>query len=226
MAQRHAEKHTASNRRRSAQTNQSRRNSPNEKHSVKANVIIWGVILAILLGTVIFLTSGYHEQVKTKVQNSQYPQSYSEYVEKSAKEFNLDPALVYSVIRTESNYNPMAQSGAGAYGLMQITEDTLDHYMNVRGESGKYTTEDLFTPTVNIEYGCNILRDLLDDFGNEECAVAAYNAGPGNVQQWLSDPNISPDGETLIVENIPFDETRSYVNRVEKTKEMYKELYY
>lgn len=223
MAQRHAERHkTASNN----HNKSSQKNRSNEKHSKKANVVIWGVVLAILLGTVIFIASGYHEQVKTKVQNSQYPQGYSEYVEKYAKEYGLDPALVYAVIRTESNFNPMAQSDAGAYGLMQITDDTLEHYMNVRGEQGKYTTDDLFTPSVNIDYGCNILSDLIEEFGDEECAVAAYNAGPGNVEQWLSDPNISPDGRTLVVENIPFDETRGYVNRVEKTKDMYKKLYY
>ena len=75
-------------------------------------------------------------------------------------------------------------------------------------------------PSVNIEYGCAILRDLLNDFGDEKCAVAAYNAGPGNVYAWLADPAISPDGKTLIVENIPFEETRSYVERVESTKEL------
>lgn len=59
-----------------------------------------------------------------------------------------------------------------------------------------------------------------------ECAVAAYNAGPGNVEAWLTDPAISSDGKTLIVKNIPFEETRSYVQRVESAKEKYLELYY
>ena len=109
---------------------------------------------------------------------------------------------------------------------MPFTEDTFEHYMNLRGEADKYTLEDLYDPAVNIEYGCNILRNHLDTFGDEECAVAAYNAGPGNVEAWLTDPAISSDGKTLIVKNIPFEETRSYVQRVESAKEKYLELYY
>ena len=109
---------------------------------------------------------------------------------------------------------------------MQITHDTFDHYRSLRGEEDVYSDEDIFDPEVNIDYGCNILRDHLDTFGNEECAVAAYNAGPGNVESWLEDPNISKDGKTLIVEKIPFDETRDYVDKVEDAKEMYIKLYY
>ena len=114
----------------------------------------------------------------------------------------------------------------GAHGLMQITEDTFDHYMMLKGEEGKYTYDDLFDPQVNIDYGSAVLRSHLDEFGDEKTAVAAYNAGPGQVESWLEDPNISSDGKTIIPENIPFDETRNYVQRVEDAKEVYHELYY
>ncbi len=184
----------------------------NNKKNTKIGAIVWGIVLAVVLAAAVFFASNYHQDIKQRVQNAQYPLSYSEYVEKYAKEFDLDPALVYAVMRTESSFNPEAESPAGAYGLMQITADTLDLYMSMRGEEGKYTVEDLFEPSVNI-------------FGDEKCAVAAYNAGPGNVYAWLADPAISPDGKTLIVENIPFEETRSYVERVESTKEKYHELY-
>ena len=197
----------------------------NNKKNTKIGAIVWGIVLAVVLAAAVFFASNYHQDIKQRVQNAQYPLSYSEYVEKYAKEFDLDPALVYAAMRTESSFNPEAESPAGAYGLMQITADTLDLYMSMRGEEGKYTVEDLFEPSVNIEYGCAILRDLLNDFGDEKCAVAAYNAGPGNVYAWLANPAISPDGKTLIVENIPFEETRSYVERVESTKEKYHELY-
>ena len=208
--------------------NQNRRRKPTNKKSGGRGIVlaVWGTILAVLIFAAVFLTSGYHERVKKRVQNSQYPQSYSEYVEKSAKEFDLEPALVYAVIRTESSFNVNAQSPAGAHGLMQITEDTFEHYMNLRGEADKYTLEDLYDPAVDIEYGCNLLRSHLSTCVDEEWAVAAYSAGPGNVEAWLTDPAISSDGKTLIVKNIPFEETRSYVQRVESAKEKYLELYY
>lgn len=191
----------------------------------KSNVVIWGIILAVLLGAVIFTTSNYHETIKQKLENSQYPLSYSEYVEQSAKKYNLEPALVYAVIRTESNFNPNARSAAGAHGLMQITDDTFAHYRGLREEAEDYSLEALYNPAVNIDYGCHILRDHLDIFGDERCAVAAYNAGPGNVEAWLENPNISPDGKTLETDSIPFEETRNYVHRVEEAKEKYAELY-
>ncbi len=191
----------------------------------KSNVIIWCIILAVLLGAAVFTTSNYHEQIREKLQSSQYPQSYSEYVEKSAKKYDLEPALVYAVIRTESNFNPNAKSAAGAHGLMQITDDTFEHYRSLREETETYTADALYDPEVNIDYGCHILRDHLNIFGDERAAVAAYNAGPGNVEAWLENPAISPDGKTLDADNIPFEETRNYVRRVEDAKEMYQKLY-
>lgn len=195
------------------------------KHVSKGSVVV-GVILAVLLPAVVICTARCHENTREKVQNASYPRSYSDYVNASAIKYDLNPALIYAVIRTESGFNASAGSDAGACGLMQITSDTFEHYMRLRDEEDKYTYEDIFDPEVNIDYGCNILRHHLDTFGDEECAVAAYNAGPGSVETWLSDPDISPDGKTLITENIPYDETRNYVKRVEDAKSMYIKLYY
>lgn len=194
------------------------------KKKSKKGLIIFIVISLVLtigvVGVVIAFNSG---MFKTK----QYPQKYVEYVEKASNEYNLSTSFIYAVIRTESKFKSDAQSGVGACGLMQITPDTFETYMNIRGESGKYTTNDLFDPAINIDYGCYILRDHLDTFGNEECALAAYNAGPGNVTAWLEDPNISPDGKSLIVDNIPrsFAETRNYIIKVEEAEDIYRELY-
>ena len=200
------------------------RNTRGKKRKMNKAVIIVPIVIilifAVLLGAVYFYFSN-------KLQNNQYPQKYGEYVEKASKEYDLDKSLIYAVIRTESKFNENAESRVGACGLMQIMPETFETYMNIRDESGKYTTDDLFNPAINIDYGCYILRDLLNEYdGNEECAVAAYNAGSGNVDSWLSDPNISPDGQTLIVSNIPdsFSETRSYVISVEEAKETYQDL--
>ncbi len=214
MAERHAQKN-------------SKKSTKNTKSKKKKGITaaVWGIILAVLVGAALLTTSSFHEKIKKKVESQQYPLSYSDYVDKAAKDYDLDPNLIYAVIRTESGFNPDAGSSAGACGLMQITGDTFETYMNIRGESGKYSVDDLFDPAVNIDYGCFILRDHLDTFGDEECAVAAYNAGPNSVREWLDDPNISSDGHTLITDNIPYDETRDYVRKVENAKAMYKKLY-
>lgn len=192
----------------------------------KANVVIWGIIVVILVAAAVLFTANFHEDTKNKLKNAAYPQSYSEYVNEAARKYDLSPALIYAVIRTESNFDRNAHSSASAYGLMQITGDTFDYYMMLRGEEGKYTHDDLFDPAVNIDYGCAVLKSHLDTFGDEKAAVAAYNAGPGHVAEWLDNPNISLDGKTLITENIPFEETRNYVQRVEDAKNTYIELYY
>ena len=208
-----------------AQRHTQKKSKKTEKKTKKSTVIVWGIILIVLVGAVILTSSSFHETVKKKVKKQQYPESYSDYVLKAAQDYDLDPNLIFAVIRTESGFNPDAGSSAGACGLMQITGDTFDTYQNIRGESGKYTWDDLFDPAVNIDYGCYILKDHLDTFGDEACAVAAYNAGPNSVHGWLEDPNISPDGKTLIVENIPYDETREYVRNVENAKKKYEQLY-
>lgn len=196
------------------------------RNGKKANAVIWGIIVVILVAAAVLFTANFHEDTKNKLKNAAYPQSYSEYVNEAARKYDLSPALIYAVIRTESNFDRNAYSSASAYGLMQITGDTFDYYMMLRGEEGKYTHDDLFDPAINIDYGCAVLRSHLDTFGDEKTAVAAYNAGPGHVAVWLNDSDISPDGETLIAENIPFEETRNYVQRVEDAKETYIELYY
>ena len=205
---------------RAAQGKRYKKSKKKSKKGFIVFIIISLVLTICVVGVVIAFNSG---MFKTK----QYPQKYGEYVEKASNEYNLSTSFIYAVIRTESKFNSDAQSGVGACGLMQITPDTFETYMNIRGESGKYTTNDLFDPASNIDYGCYILRDHLDTFENEECALAAYNAGPGNVTAWLEDPNISPDGKTLIVDNIPqsFAETRNYIIKVEEAEDIYKDLY-
>ncbi len=132
-------------------------------------------------------------------------------------------ALVASIIKHESKFLNDVHSSRGAIGLMQIMPETFDWLQEKRGEAGKYTTEDLYTPSVNIDYGSYLLRYFLDYYGNEKCAVAAYNAG-FEVSNWLEDPNCSPDGMTLDV--IPYPETSEYVVKVENAKQKYIELYF
>ncbi len=202
------------------------RHAKSKKKNKKATVIITGIALAVITTVTVLIIAQCHNGTGDKLKEVSYPRGYSEYVNAAAVKYNINPALIYAVIRTESGFNADAGSGAGACGLMQIMPETFDHYQYMRGEEGAYSHDALFDPAVNIDYGCYILREHLDTFENEECAVAAYNAGAGSVSSWLNDPNISSDGKTLIVDNIPYDETRDYVHKVEDAKQVYLDLYY
>ena len=105
---------------------------------------------------------------------------------------------------------------------MQMMPETFEWLMEKRGETGKYTADDLFDPAVCIDYGSYLLRVFYDTYGNERCAVAAYNAG-FVVGEWLQNPNLSSDGVTL--DSIPYPETANYVEKVESAKQMYIQLY-
>lgn len=200
----------------------------NNKNSKIAAFLIWFAVVAVFAGGAVFFISRLMSDNQDKIQQVAYPQKYSEYVDKAAKQYNLDPALIYAVIHTESGFNPNAESSAGACGLMQVMPSSFSWLMDLRGESDKYTMDDLFEPAVNIDYGCYLLRYNLDLFDNDEtCAVAGYNAGFGQVQEWLNDSSLSSDGKTLDnPENIPIEETRDYVKKVENAKKMYTKLYY
>ncbi len=150
-----------------------------------------------------------------------YPIKYSEYVEKYCAEFGVDQMLVYAVIKTESSFDPSAVSGAGAQGLMQITPETLEWLAGKLGE--EYEKLDIFNEETAIKYGTFFLSYLLDEFGNRNTAVAAYHAGRGRINDWLSDPAYSADGRTLI--EIPIDETRHYVNKINSAYNVYTRLY-
>lgn len=149
-----------------------------------------------------------------------YPRPYSEIVEREAAEFNIDESLVYAVIKTESGFDKNAQSHAGAMGLMQLTPATFEWI------SSLYPPEkegDVLEPEVNIHCGCALLRLLLDQFGTIDVALCAYNAGMGNVSEWLSGGKYSSDGESL--HTIPYPETAHYLKKVKKAAERYREIY-
>ena len=186
-------------------------------------ILICFIVLVMLAGSALYFVSNYYENVKQRLQKLNYPTEYSDIVEENAEEYNLEPALVYAVIRTESGFDPEAQSPVGACGIMQMMPSSFEWLQEKRGEEGKYTEHDLFDPEIFIDYGCYLLRYFYDYYGNERCAVAAYNAG-FVVGEWLSNSEYSSDGETL--ENIPYPETSSYVDKVEDAKEMYLQLYY
>lgn len=198
----------------------SRRYKRKSRKGLKA--LIWLVVLAILAGGIVIFVTQYYEDAKLGLEKANYPKKYSEYVERYSDEYGLEPSLVYAVIRTESGFDPDAQSDAGACGIMQMMPSSFEWLQQKRGTEGEYTTEDLFNPEVCIDYGCYLLKYFYDYYGDERCAVAAYNAG-FVVGEWLADSRYSKDGKTL--DNIPYPETSNYVDKVESAKEMYIKLY-
>jgi len=147
-----------------------------------------------------------------------YPLKYLDIIEKAAAADNIDPALVCAVIHAESKFAEEALSQKGASGLMQITEGTADWMAGQMGMPD-YSYARIFEPSLNITIGCGYLEWLMDRYQNADLAVAAYNAGCGNVDKWLAEPRYSSDGKTLGL--IPFRETRDYVNRVKFNKWIY-----
>lgn len=165
----------------------------------------------------------YENGIKHHIQKTQYPTKYSTYVEKYAEEYELDPYLVYALIKQESKFDPYATSSANARGLMQILDETAEFCAKRIGI--KITIpDDLYQPEINIQIGCYYLRHLLDLFdGDLKTAVTAYNGGPGNVEKWLQDDELA-DGNGGIA-NIPFGETENYVKNVLSYYETYKNIY-
>ncbi len=144
---------------------------------------------------------------------------YQIWTDRYAKEYSLDHALVRAVIKTESNFDPNARSHKDAIGLMQITEDTLKWAMLREGKNADFKAEDLYTPKVNIKYGCLILSLLTEEFQDRDTALAAYNAGRANVLKWLKDSRYSKDGITLY--NTPYEETNDYIKNVNRYRLQY-----
>lgn len=157
-----------------------------------------------------------------KLMRSVYPQKYHETVFRYADEYNVDPNLVFAVMKTESNFDPDAVSRKDAKGLMQITDDSGE-WLSEKLKIKNYSSDLLYDSETNIRIGTYFLKLLLEEFKEEDIALAAYNGGMGNVRKWLNSDSYSDDGETL--HTIPFGETDHYVKKVIKTKAIYDKLY-
>lgn len=172
------------------------------------------ILLAVVLG-------GYFLYGRPVLLRSKYKLVYEDEIMNSAKEWDLDPYLVCGVIFTESAFRPEARSSVGALGLMQLMPATGLEEAELLMIEG-VTEEGLTEPALNIRLGCTYLKKLLDEFGTESVALAAYNAGPGRVRQWLKEYGTKEDGSILY---IPYPETSKYVGRVQSAKGVYARLY-
>lgn len=120
-----------------------------------------------------------------------YKGDFNEIIDSASKKYNINSSIIKAVIKAESNFNPSVVSSAGAMGLMQLMPDTAK----------SLGVGDTFDPVENIEGGVKYLKEMLDKFGGKlELALAAYNAGPGNVIKYGGIP--------------PFQETQGYVTKI------------
>ena len=150
------------------------------------------------------------------------PLSYQDVIREQAAAKHLDPALIAAVIYAETKFDPQTSS-AGAEGLMQILPQTA-LFLAHRSGATTFHVRDLGTPQVNIAYGSYYLRYLLDKYrGSRLMAVAAYNGGEANVNQWVARARSA--GARFTIGDIPFPETRAYVQRVLQAQHDYRTTY-
>ena len=166
----------------------------------------WGIII------VLFLYFGIYKACM-------YPIKYKEQVIFYSKEYQVEPELVFAVIKTESSFKVNAESQAGAKGLMQITDSTGGYIAQKLGVE----EFDLFDAETNVNFGCYYLKYLLNKFESLDTALGAYNAGEGKVNLWLQDANFSKDGKNL--DYAPYPETQNFIKNVKKSVQTYRKLY-
>ena len=172
--------------------------------------------VAVAAGVAVGLALGLFGRFGDVIQELTLPLHHEDVIRQQAQEKEVDAALIAAVIYSESKFSD-STSSAGARGLMQITPETAK---DIERHSGGTTFKlgDLSDPEINIRYGTYRLRELLDRYnGDVVAALAAYNAGPTNVDRW--------GGSDLSVEDIPFPETRAYVENVLDRQRAYREKY-
>lgn len=171
---------------------------------------------AAAAGVAVGLALGLFGRFDDVIQELTLPLRHEDIIRQQSREKGVDAALIAAVIYSESKFDDQTSS-AGARGLMQITPDAANE---IERHSGGTTFElgDLSDPEINIRYGTYLLRELIDRYdGDVVAALAAYNAGPANAERW--------GGSGLRVTDIPFPETRAYVENVLDKQRAYREKY-
>lgn len=183
------------------------------KTILKKRKLLIAIIVAIFIIIVVIAT-------KKQMMKILYPKKYSEYVSKYANEYSVDEDLIYAIIKAESNFNPNAVSIQNAKGLMQLMYTTAEDVARKNGI--KLTEESILEPETNINIGTKYIATLLDKYRCIEVALAAYNAGSGNVDKWIANGTIKADGSDI--ENIPYKETNTYIRKIMRDYKIYMQL--
>jgi len=165
-------------------------------------VAVLALVVAVAVGVGAVLTSKPDWYLRAR-----YPLKYESIIQGHARNYRLEPALIAAVIYRESKFDARAGSTAGAIGLMQLTPSTARGIALRTGGTG-FEVSDLYDPEINVRYGSWYLRHLIDKYGTEERALAAYNGGQGNLDR-----------------GVMYPETRHYVDRVLELRGIYRKAY-
>jgi soluble lytic murein transglycosylase len=177
------------------------------------------VALALAAGLAVVLSMG---PLENAIREVTLPLRHDDIIRQQARDKDVDAALIAAVIYEESKFRDQT-SRAGARGLMQITPRTAD-FIARRSGGTRFEQDDLAMPQINIAYGTYYLRYLIDRYdGDDEIAVAAYNAGETNVDRWIREAGGRESFD--VDDDIPFPETRHYVRGVKQRREQYRENY-
>lgn len=178
----------------------------------KSSILILGAILTYIV-------------IITLLKFVFYPIKYKAEVETASANYSVDPYIIYSVIKQESNFNPMACSNKGASGLMQLLHTTAKE-VAISINSIDEDSFDIYDPETNISIGVKYLSELIQRYdGNVYIAITAYNAGMGNVDKWFELPYSDYNSIDKVLEKIEYIETKKYVTNIMNHYNMYKKLY-
>ena len=162
--------------------------------------------------------------VRTRVEKTLYPCKYSALVEQYAAEYDLDPLLVYSFVRTESGFDPDATSSVEARGLMQMTEETFIWLRSKIAPDEGLLFANLYDPETSIRFGCYYLHLCMERYNGDVATVAAaYHSGWGTVDALLQMEEHSADGETL--QGFPYNQMNHYVKKITSCYARYQRIY-
>lgn len=150
-----------------------------------------------------------------------YKTNYIDIVSEECQKYNIDKYEILSIIKAESNFKADAVSSKNAIGLMQLTIDTANWCAGKIGMEN-ISGSDLYVPETNIKLGVYYFSYLYQRYNDFDTALAAYNAGMGNVDKWLEDRQYSDDGVTI--KNTPYKETNRYITKINNNLKIYKFL--
>jgi len=186
-------------------------------------LLVLGALLgaALLLGLHRDLPGWYVQAVPAWYARTVYPLEHASIIREAGRRNGVDPALVAAIVYAESGFREQAVSERGAVGLMQLLPSTAREIARLTGGE-RFVVADLRDPRVNVRYGTHYLANLLERYdGSQVEALAAYHAGPRNVDGWLADA----ESGDLAVADIRFADTRAYVRQVGALTDLYRRVY-